>query len=471
MTRYQRALLLLMTSTALSQRAAAQLTLAAAMHQADRSAFANRLAGSAVAEKRAQALAPLKGILPSIHVEAGYARTTDPIGAFGSTLRQRTITQADFDPSRLNYPRAISNYQGGIVVEQPLLNADAWLGRRAAVHASSATLASETWTRLSIRVDVVRAYYGTMLATERVDMLRSAARAAHAHQGQAEKMVQQGMVTKSDALLAAVRAGESDAQLAEASDNAMTTQRQLAVLLGGDGTDLSASMTAPNALPSADRIRAVARADTAFNVGGPRADVDAASRGLEAASSDAVRARATYLPRINAFARYDWNSPNRLYGGDRNWTAGVMATWSPFAGASELADVQATSARETSARAQVEAARANGRLQVEQTRSALSVALTRLEISERAVGQSAEANRIVARKYEGGLASVTEWLDAQSMDTQSALAFAQARYTVIVDAAEHRLAIGRDPATLAVLDDNASVADSAARTTRTRDQQ
>jgi outer membrane protein TolC len=213
MTRYQRALLLLMTSTALSQRAAAQLTLAAAMHQADRSAFANRLAGSAVAEKRAQALAPLKGILPSIHVEAGYARTTDPIGAFGSTLRQRTITQADFDPSRLNYPRAISNYQGGIVVEQPLLNADAWLGRRAAVHASSATLASETWTRLSIRVDVVRAYYGTMLATERVDMLRSAARAAHAHQGQAEKMVQQGMVTKSACVIVRCRSVDPNAPI------------------------------------------------------------------------------------------------------------------------------------------------------------------------------------------------------------------------------------------------------------------
>jgi outer membrane protein TolC len=471
MTRYRHALLLLMTSTALSQRAGAQLTLAAAMHRADHSSFANRLAGGAAAEKRAQALAPLKGILPSVHVEGGYLRTTDPIGAFGSTLRQRTITQADFDPSRLNYPGAIGNFQGGIVVEQPLLNADAWLGRRAALHASGATLASETWTRLSTRVDVVRAYYGTMLATERADMLRAAARAAHAHHAEAEKMVQQGMVTKSDALLAAVRAGEVDAQLAEASGNAMTAQRQLAVLLGGDGTNVSAIMAAPNALPSADRIRAVVQADTVFSVGEPRADVDAASRGLEAARTDAVRARSTYLPRINSFARYDWNSPNRLYGGDGNWTAGVMATWSPFAGASDIADVQATSARETSAQAQVEAARANGRLQVEQTRTVVSVALTRLELSERGVAQSAEAHRIIARKYEGGLASVTELLDAQMIDTQSALAFAQARYTVIVAAAEHRLAIGRDPATLAVLDDNAIVADRAARTTPTRDQQ
>jgi outer membrane protein TolC len=471
MTRNQRALLLLITSTALSQRAVAQLTLAAAMHQADRSAFGNRIAGGAAAEKRAQALAPLKGILPSIHVEAGYVRTTDPIGAFGSTLRQRTITQADFDPSRLNYPAAIGNYQGGVVVEQPLVNADAWLGRRAALRASDATHASETWTRLSIRVDVVRAYYGTVLASERAAMLRSAARAAHAHQAQAESMVRQGMVTKADALLAAVRAGEVDAQLAEARGNALTARRQLAVLLGGDGADLPASMAAPDELPSAEGIRAVVGTDTTFSTGEPRADVDAASHGLEAARADAGRARSTYLPRINSFARYDWNSPNRVYGGDRNWTAGVMATWSPFAGASEIADVQATSARETNARAQAEAVQANGRLQVEQTRTALIVALTRLEISERAVAQSAEAHRIVARKYEGGLASVTELLDAQTADTQSALAFAQARYTVIVDAAERRLATGRDPATLAALEDNAIVADSALRATPDRDRQ
>ncbi|MEP6991157.1 MAG: TolC family protein [bacterium] len=122
------------------------------------------------------------------------------------------------------------------------------------------------------------------------------------------------------------------------------------------------------------------------------------------------------------------------------------------------------------ARAQAEAAVANGRLQDEQTRTALMVALTRLAIAERAVAQSAEAHRIVARKYEGGLASVTELLDAQTVDTQSALAFAQARYVVIVDAAERRLATGRDPATLAVLDDSASIADRGAVTMPEREQ-
>ena len=456
------ATVLLVQGAALSQPAAAQLTLAGAMHRADRSAFGNRIASGAAAEKEALALAPLKGILPTVRVEAGYVRTTDPIGAFGSTLRQRTITPADFDPSRLNYPGAIGNYQGGIVVEQPLLNADAWLGRRAALRASDASRASESWTRLSIRVDVVRAYYGAVLAAERATMLRSAVRAAHAHQTQAEAMVRQGMVTKSDALLAAVRAGEMEAQLAEADGGAASARRQLAVLLGGDGTDVPADMAAPAQLPSAARIRSVVGADTAFIIGQSRADVDAASRGLDAARADALRARSAYLPRINSFARYDWNSPDKLYGGDRNWTAGVMASWSVFAGASDIADVRGASARETEARAQAEAAQANARLDVEQTRTTLAVAITRLAIAERAVAQSAEAQRIVARKYEGGLATVVELLDAQTAETQSTLSFAQSRYAVIVSAAERRRAVGSDPATLSALDDTPLVAVHAA---------
>lgn len=436
----------------------AQLTLRDALRRADLGAYGNRIAAGSAAADRAQTLAPLKGILPTVRFEAGYIRTTDPIGVFGTTLRQRTVTQANFDPQRLNYPSAVGNYQGGIVVEQPLFNADAWAGRQAATRAAKASQASEEWTRLSTRVDVIRAYYGAVLAAERVNTLQAAASAAHSHVAQAEAMVRQGLVTKSDALLASVRAGDIDAQLAEAEGGAATARRQLAVLLGGDGADLPADLATPERLPSSDVIRATVASDTATLPAQPRADLRAASEGAAAARSDALRARSAYLPRLNSFARYDWNSPHTPYAGRRNWTAGVMVSWSPFAGASELADVQATSGRASAAEAQADAARANARLEAEQTRTALTVALTRLGIAERAVTQSAEAHRIVGRKYEGGLATVTELLDAQAAETQSALALSQARWGAIVAAAERLRALGRDPAVLATLDDSTTTA-------------
>ncbi|HEX8941697.1 MAG TPA: TolC family protein [Gemmatimonadaceae bacterium] len=438
--------------------AGAQLTLADAIHSADRSAYGNRIATGRATAAAAQSLAPLKGILPSVRFEAGYVRTTDPIGVFGSTLRQRAIAPANFDPERLNYPAAVGNFQGGIVLEQPVFNGDAWAGRHAALRAADASSASAEWTRLAMRVDVVRAYYAAVLASERVGTLIAAASAAHAHVAQAESMVRQGLVTKSDALLASVRAGDIDAQLAEAQGGATTARRQLAVLLGGDARETASLPALPRALPDAERIRVVVGQDTAALTPSPRADVRAASSAADAARADAVRARLSYAPRLNTFARYDWNSPARVYAGDKNWTVGIMASWSPFAGASDLSDVRASAGRTVAAQAEAAAAEANARLEAERTQTALAVALTRLDIAERAVAQSAEAHRIVARKYEGGLSTVVELLDAQAAETESALAFSQSRWGAIVAAAERLLALGRDPASLEVLDSPGSVA-------------
>lgn len=429
------------------------MTLGDALQRADAFAYGNRIAAASAAERSAQALLPLRGILPTVRLETGFLRTTDPIGVFGSTLRQRAVSPANFDPQRLNHPDPIGNYQAGVVVELPIVNADAWAGRRAASRAADAGEAQRGWVQLSTRVDVVKAYYGVVLAAERAATLRAAARAAHAHVSQAEAMVRQGLATRSDALLASVRAGDVDAQLVEADAAAETSRRQLAVALGGSGETLPPDKLPPERLPAGDVIRRVAGADTADAMPAGRADVLAAMEGLAAAQQDAMRARAAYLPRINSFARYDWNSATRLYEGERNWTVGVMASWTPFAGAGQLAEIHATNGRASAARAQADAARAGARLDVEQSRSALVVALARLAIAERSVAQSAEAHRIIARKYAGGLATVAELLDAQATETQSALGLAHARWGAIVAAAERKLALGLDPGALKALDE------------------
>ena len=74
--------------------------------------------------------------------------------------------------------------------------------------------------------------------------------------------------------------------------------------------------------------------------------------------------------------------------------------------------------------------------------------------------QSAEAHRIVSRQYEGGLVTIAELLDAQAADIESSLGLSQARYAVIVAAAERRLALGLDPGSLAALDDASSATNS-----------
>lgn len=454
-----RLLLLTLALAAASTPAYGQpLSLREALERAERSAYANRIAGGATTERSAQRLAALRGVLPTVRLESGFARTTDPIGAFGIALRQRRVTMEDFDPARLNRPAPTNDYIGAVVLEQPLLNADAHLGRRAAGHAAAAAAASERWTRTGTRADVVRAYYGAVLAREMVAALEAGAAAAQAHVRQSRAMAENGVVTRSDALQAAVKAGEIEAQLIEARGNAALARKQLATLLGAPGDTQS---TTPPHLPAAEAIRGLDAWEWDGGVQG-RADVAAARDGLAAARADLNRARSLYLPRLNGMARYDWNSPDAPYAGDAHWSVGVMLSWTPFAGGGQLAESRAAQGRETAARAGAEAALAQAHLALEQATNDWTVSLERLRIAEQAVAQSAEAHRIVSRRYEGGLATVLELLSAAASETESALRFASARYDAIAAAAGRLQALGLDPAALAALDDTPAAAPPAA---------
>jgi outer membrane protein TolC len=436
------------------------LTLADAMREADQRAFGNRIAAANTASDRARARLPLKGILPSARIEAGVVRTTDPIGAFGTTLRQRLVTPAAFQPATLNYPSAVTNAQGGLVLDVPLLNGDAWLGLRAARAAADASKAAGEWASVSIRADVVRAYYGAILAEDKAGVLAQAQQAADAGVRQVRAMVAQGLVTKADALQAGVRASDVAAQLLGARSDALSARQQLALLLGRTGAELP---TLPGTLPDDAAVIALAAHDSAAasaiaSGAEPRDDVRAAQAGVLAASADRRRAASTLLPRVNGFARYDWNDPRTLYAGQKNWTVGVMASWSLFGGNAELADVAVTSARANAARAGLDAARAQSQLERDDAARHLTVAMQRLILAREAADQSREAHRLVQKRYDGGLVTIAELLAAEASATGAALAQAAARYAVIDAIATWRRASGGDPAALTALDSSTTTA-------------
>jgi outer membrane protein TolC len=443
MRRVPSLLLVLLIGSGVASLAAQQpLSLADALQRADRGAYANRIARGESEAKAGQALAPYQGVLPTVRVEAGYLRTTDPLNAFGFTLRQRAVTPAAFAPAGLNDPNAIGDLTTGLVVEQPLFNADALFGRKAAARARDATESLERWTRASTALQVVRGYWGAVLAVEQVRTLEAALAAARSHLSQAESMVRHGMATRSDALLASVKTGEVETALLKARSEARLAKQGLALLMGEPG---DTAFALPDSLPSADRLRLlIASAASDTSAISRRADVAAADAGRAAAEADAQRAKSLYLPRVNSFGRVDWHDPASPFGGRSAWTVGVMLSWSPFAGASQLAELKAASGRRTEARVMAEAATAQAQLEAARAGDAVSVCLAGLDIAERAVAQAAEAHRIISRKYEGGLASVTELFDAAATETGTNLGFAAARYNALMAAADQRRAHGRD---------------------------
>jgi outer membrane protein TolC len=428
--------------------AQAPLTLAEAFRRADSAAYANRIAGGDARARGGQATSALQGILPTLRAEGGYVQTDNPLGAFGYTLQQRGVSAASFDPASLNYPSPVTNWSGGLVAELPLINVDAWYGRSAASTAGDAAKAGAGWTRETTRVDVTRAYFGAVLAREQVRTLEAAVAAGQAHVRQAESMVTNGLATRSDALLASVQVGQIQAQLIGARGSAGIARERLALLLGQPG---DTAFALPDSLPSPAQIRSLVAVPTSDSAAA-RLDVTAAQLGVEAAQRDVRRATARYIPRVNAFGRYDWNSPDQLFGGQSSYTVGIMASWTPFAGASEIGDRHAAEGRADAARAMAEAAVAGAALEQDATRTQLAVAVAQLDIAEVSVTQGSEAHRIVARKYAGGLATVAELLSAAALETQTRLGLSDARYQAIVADAAARQAAGADLMALTILE-------------------
>jgi outer membrane protein TolC len=427
--------------------AQAPLSLGEAFRRADSAAYSNRTAGGNARAQSAQATATLQGILPTVRTEAGYVRTDNPLAAFGFTLQQRGVSPASFNPASLNYPSPATNWSGGVVAELPIFNADAWFGRAVASSAAAAAKAGSGWTRETTRVDVTRSYFGAVLAQEQVRTLETSTAAGQAHVRQAESMVTNGLATRSDALLASVQLGQMEAQLIGARGNAGIARERLALLLGQPG---DTAFTLPDSLPSAVQIRNLMT--PSIRDSAARLDVTAARLGLEAAQRDVRRANARYMPHLNGFGRYDWNSPDQLFGGPSSYTVGVMASWSPFAGASEIADRRVAQGRADAARAMAEAAGAGAALERNATQTQLAVAIAQLGIAEISVTQGAEAHRIVAKKYTGGLATIAELLSAAAVETQTRLSLSEARYQAIVANAAARHAAGADLMALTVLE-------------------
>lgn len=430
--------------------AAQGLTLVDALARADEAAYPNRMARGDQRAQSGAALSSLQGVLPTLRIDGGYMRTTDPLNSFGILLRQRAVTLAAFDPDALNHPDAMRNYAAGVVVEQPIFNPDAWMGRAAAVQASKAAGARSSWTREQIRFEVIQAWFGVAVAEQRGATLEAALTAARQHVSQAESMVAAGLVTRSDALLASVKAGEVEADLIAARGAVSSARRGLALLIGLNERDLP---PVSGKLPSPVAMRMLLAGGPVGESGGwrERPDVRAAEWQAGAAGLDHRRATATLLPRLNGFARVDWHDRTTPFGGDRSWTIGVMASWSLFGGGRELGDMRSSAGRQEAALAMAEGARAQAEVEASDAETARSVARARLAIAEAAVTQSAEAHRIVARKYEGEIATVLELLDASAAETRSRLGLAAALFEAIASEARWRLVRGDDLSALARL--------------------
>jgi outer membrane protein len=407
----------------------AELTLRAAVEQA----LARHPLLEAARQDRAQAEAGLDRAraawLPRLEGSYGYARSDQPVYAFGSRLNQGRFTQEDFDVGRLNDPGALDNFRAAVTLHQPLYTGGrATLGVERARIDREVTELEASRTRQEVLRQAAGAYYALRLAQDRLGAVDAAVRAAEANEALADTRVRAGLAVESDRLAAEVR-------LARLREDALTARGQVEVARAALNEALGAPLD--DAVEAADPL---ALADGPPDLGDDalerRPDFRALRLQEEARERDVRLARATFLPTIGLEGTYEVNTGQPFADGQGSWSVGAVLRWNFLAGGADRARVREAEAARQRARA-VSAHRASliG-LEVRSARARLEAARARVAVAERAVGQADETLRVVRVRYRGGVTTIVDLLGAEAAATDARLRLHEALY----DQAAGRLA-------------------------------
>jgi outer membrane protein len=357
---------------------------------------------------------------PGLQANAGVLGTDDPVAVFGSKLRQERFGAADLDVPLLNDPASVEDWTAGLGVRWEVASPARWAGldasRADARAADAGALRMVQGTRYRARLF----YLDLMRARGQTDAARAAEEAALATLDRVERRRAEGMAT--DAELLQARAAVSDAR----------ARYLQARSLAGDAADrLGAHLGwAPDRVP----VPTSALADLLEGEGGPawatragrgdgaaagralagRADLVSSAASVEAARLRARQASASRLPSAAAFAQYATHAAG--IGDERaaHWTAGVEITVPLFTGFGLRAAADA-------ARAQARADEARHEARMREAQGEVGTALRTVESAHQArdaavaAGEAArEAARLLRRRFEEGMTTLSELLRAES---------------------------------------------------------
>ena len=389
-----------------------------------RSADAERRA--AVARKRQS----LGVFLPQLTARERGLFTTDPVNAFGSTLRQERFTQQDFSVDVLNTPDRVDFFGTQLEVKQPILNLDGIFERRAAADAARAAAHKAERTEAVVSFRVKKGYYGLLLAKRQVGVIDSALAAARANRDQAQALFEEGIINRADRLAAEVRVSELESRRTEAVARRENAADRLRFLIGVEENvriEPTDSLTRESATMGRVSLRAVNRR---------RSDMRALRARADAAREQTRSRWLAFVPTLNARGTTGWYDDTPFGTNGQSWTAGVSLSWSLFEGFQQIGRAQEAEAEQQRARIALEQQALENEVEITAARRDLESARTQIEQARRAVAQAEESLRIRSDRYAEGLARTTDLLQAEATLAERRLAYLQALY-------QHNVAVYR----------------------------
>jgi outer membrane protein TolC len=352
--------------------------------------------------------------LPNISASHTGMATTNPLMAFGFKLNQEIVTQADFDPNKLNDPSQINLFATKFEVQQPLINVDGIFQRKAARATWEASQMQLARTGDYLSLETEKAYMQLQLAYKSVEVLEKAFNAANENLRLANNSFKQGYLQQSDVLAVQVRVTEVENQLQYAKSNVINASEYLTMLMNEEVSGV---------LKPKDSLTVSSELNSAETLSNSRADIQAMEFAAEAYKQNYKADKMTFLPRLNAFGSYELYD-DQIFQADANgYLFGASLSWNLFEGSKRFGKTQKSKAEFNKANLELEQYKAESQLELNKARRMFQDAQNNLKLTELALEQSKEALRIRTNRFKEGLEKTTDLLMAETQYSQKQLEY------------------------------------------------
>jgi outer membrane protein len=394
---------LLLLMGGLAAKAEEPLTLRQAIDQALGQSPDAAIARAGGEDAKAAASLARTQLLPQLSFTEDISRGDDPVYAFGSRLRQRQFTQADFDVNALNRPQPLGNFSARF--------SGSWMAfdsfktqrqiRRADLFKKSATSSAKAVDQ-QIVFRVVGAYQAVLYAQREIAVA--------------------GLAVESDLMSAQVNAAARKEELIAAQGELELAWAQLREAMGAP--ELKATELKPIEPHRFTQLPLEQELETAAKT---RPDLKSLGQAQRAQASAVGAARSEFGPHVSAYGNWEEDRGSLTSSGGNNWVAGVQIGMDilPFGKCAQLARENAAKHRID---AQLAASQQHMRLEVSQAHIHLQTAELSLETARAAMDQAAESLRILKNRYSAGLATITDLLRAEDAERQSQSSYWHAVY-------------------------------------------
>ena len=383
------------------------LTLRQAIDEALRQSPQVAIARADNSDAKAAAAMARTQLLPQLNFTEDISRGNDPVYAFGTRLRQRQFTQADFALNALNFPQPIGNFSSRF--------SGSWMAfdsfktqreiRRADLFRKSASSSAKAVDQ-QIVLRVVQAYESVLYAQREVAVAQHEQETAAALQNSIEEHVKAGLAVESDRMSALVNAAARKEEVIAAEGDLELAWAELHEAMGAPKLEASALKPIEThkfpQQPLEEELVTAAKA---------RPDLRSLGE-MQSAQATAVGAsKSEFGPRVSAYGNWEEDRTTFAGSGGNNWVAGIQVSVDilPFGKRAQLARESAGKQRID---AQLAASQLHMRTEVSRAHIHRQTAELSLETAQAAMDQSAESLRILKNRYSAGLATITDLLRA-----------------------------------------------------------